>query len=148
MATEGQGHFYRSGSARHVARRPTPGRHATCSRSIHCSPSPRPAPKALTILVLREGALTVARCLEYDIVAQGQSVDEALRAWAEVFAGQIIIDARAGREPLAQVGPAPERFFELYQRARKLEGTPMRLPDEVPQPWMIAAMHPELRALL
>lgn len=100
----------------------------------------------LTILILREGPLTVARSLEYDIVAQGDSIDEALAAWADVFAAQIILDVRAGREPLADVGPAPERYFELFKRAKRLETEPIRLPDEVPHPWMIAAMHPELRA--
>ncbi len=102
---------------------------------------------SLTILVFREGTAMVAQCLEYDIVAQGPTAREAMQAWADVFAGQIVLDLRAGREPLADVGPAPERYFELFKEAYRLEAEPIRLPDEVPHAWMIAAMHPELRAL-
>jgi hypothetical protein len=46
-------------------------------------------PDHLTILILREGSLTVARCLEHDVAAQGESIEEALRAWVDVFAAQI-----------------------------------------------------------
>ena len=103
----------------------------------------QPAP--LNIVLFREGALMVARCLEYDIAAQGETVEAAMAAWVDVFAAQIIIDVRAGREPLAQIGPAPERIFEVFRRAKRLAPEPLRLPDEVPPPWMLAAMHPELR---
>jgi hypothetical protein len=105
-----------------------------------------PHPPKLTILLLHEGLLTVARCLEYDIAAQGNSIEEAIDAFADVLAAQIMLDVRAGREPLSQIGPAPEEYFEKYRRAKRLESEPLRLPDGVPQAWVIGAMHPELRA--
>jgi len=39
--------FYRSGSAKHIARRPTTGRHAMCRRSAHCSVLLKARPKGL-----------------------------------------------------------------------------------------------------
>jgi hypothetical protein len=103
----------------------------------------------LTILFLREGPLTVAQCLEYDIAAQGDGIDEALRAWGDVLAGQIIVDIRAGREPLSDVRPAPDYYFDMVPRSKRLaDPTPVRLPDDVPPAWMLHAMHPELRVLL
>ncbi len=102
----------------------------------------------LDVLVFKEGRLMVARCLQYDIAAQGETIDEALAAWEDVFTAQILVDKKAGREPLAGIGPAPQRYFDLFKKAvHRLEGAPMRLPDEVPESWMIAAMRSEIRAL-
>jgi hypothetical protein len=103
--------------------------------------------KAITILVLREGTAMVARCLEYDIAAQGDTIEDALEAWEDVFIGRILLDMRAGRELFHGIGRAPERYFELFRRARPMAANPIPLPNDVPQPWMRAAMHPELRAL-
>ena len=96
-------------------------------------------------LLIREGQLAVARSLEVDIAAQGATIAEALRAWAETFAAQILVDIRAGREPLSGIGPAPERCFEQFRRATRLAPEPLRLPDEVPESWMFAAMRSESR---
>jgi hypothetical protein len=68
-------------------------------------------PDRLTLVLVREGDQMVALCLEYYIVAQGDDVPSALRSWADVFAAQIEIDLREGREPLAGIQPAPEKDY-------------------------------------
>ena len=73
-------------------------------------------PQKLTILITREGTLMVARCLEYDIVAQGKSNTNALVAWLDVYNGQMIVDERAGREPLEGIKPSPQRYFDLVNQ--------------------------------
>lgn len=100
----------------------------------------------LQVLIFREGPLMVARCLEHDIAAEGENIGEAWEVWKIVFKAQILVDIRAGKEPLADIGPAPDLYFDMFRHAMLLESTPIRLPDTVPMGLMKAAMHPELRA--
>ncbi len=103
----------------------------------------------LTIVLFKEGTAEgtawVAQCLEHDIAAQGDTIDEALDAFEAVLTGQIIADHEAGREPLSGIAPAPDYYFEHFRRAHPLaEATPFRISDGVPPSWR-GAVHPQLR---
>lgn len=67
----------------------------------------------LTVLIVRDSGLWIARFLQHDIVAQGESLAEAVNALMDVFYSQISIDLREGREPLCGIGPAPRLYWDL-----------------------------------
>jgi hypothetical protein len=75
----------------------------------------------LNVVIVREGELMVAHGLEHDIAAQGDSVEEAIEAWEGVLAAQVLVDIRAGREPLSGVGPADAHYFDAFKKAKRLE---------------------------
>jgi hypothetical protein len=79
----------------------------------------------VTILLAVDGGQMVARCLEHDIAAFGRTVEEAMTAWRDVFAAQILLDLKAGRAPLEGIEPAPPECFEMYERGRKLDYEPI-----------------------
>lgn len=62
-------------------------------------------PERLTLRIITEGSAIVVRSLEYDIAAHSDSLEDAVLAWAQVFAGQIQLDRKAGREPLEGIPP-------------------------------------------
>lgn len=68
----------------------------------------------IRVVVLNEGDVFYGQCLEYDVAAQADSVEElkgflrvALRAEAELA-------AESGRT-LADIGPAPAFYHDLYR---------------------------------
>ena len=54
----------------------------------------------LTILFLQDHGYWVAQCLEYDITAQGKTIDAAKLAFERTFVGQVLVDTQKGKEPL------------------------------------------------
>ncbi|MBZ0118148.1 MAG: hypothetical protein K8H88_14195 [Sandaracinaceae bacterium] len=99
----------------------------------------------LTILLIKEGPLWVAQCLEHDIAAQGGTIDETMDAFGVVLTAQLVMDYEAGREPLAELQPAPRAYWEQLEDAKALQEAPtLPLPDFVPPAW-ICPVQPELR---
>ncbi|HXM94159.1 MAG TPA: hypothetical protein VOA64_07890 [Candidatus Dormibacteraeota bacterium] len=74
----------------------------------------------LTILFLQDHEYWVAQCLEYDVTAQGKSIEEAKLAFERTFVGQVLLDASQGKEPLAGIGQAPREYFEQFKKAQRL----------------------------
>jgi hypothetical protein len=75
----------------------------------------------------------VAECLEYDIGAQGETIDEAKTAFARSFVSQIMIDIAHNRKPLEGIGPSPEDVLRRYESAAQLrEDNRIILPDRLP----------------
>ena len=99
----------------------------------------------MRVLILKEEAVFVAQCLEYDITAQGQTVVEAQDAFVRVFAAQIAVALRHGEEPLAAFERAPDYYWERFNEAQRL-ADPIRIPDrvEIPPAFMINAMQKTL----
>lgn len=112
----------------------------------------------VSVLLLKEGETWVAQCLEHDVAAQGDSIDEALDNFGAVFAGHVTLDVKEGREPLADVPQAPSLYWEHYKKGQRLDKTlPIRIPERTtttgqllsaaPPAWMISAMAQELRVI-
>lgn len=112
----------------------------------------------LSVLLIKEGDDWVAQCLQYDIAAQGDTIDEAMEHWARSVAGHIMLDARAGRGPLEGIKPAPPEYWTRWERGRAVSGTkPVYIPSapssrdprdlvaSAPPAWMIRAMANEMR---
>lgn len=100
----------------------------------------------LSILLVNDGGAWTAQCLQYDLAAQGDTIEAALRHFEQTFVGQLRWDLAEGRQPLEGIGQAPAEFWKTWERALRLAETrPIRMPDEVPPAWMINAMANELR---
>jgi hypothetical protein len=59
------------------------------------------------VRIVKEDKLFAAQCLEYDICAQGDSPVKALEVWRITAMGQVALDKKRGREPLAAIPCAP-----------------------------------------
>src|SRR5688572_11519392 len=70
----------------------------------------------LRAVVYREGAWTIAHCLELDVVAEGSNSQEALRSLLEMCDMQIETADREG-DLEAAFRPAPAKFWKLYAQA-------------------------------
>lgn len=76
--------------------------------------------RTLRILLFKPGSQWVAQCLDVDLVAQGPEIDDAIEAFASVLTGRILLDLKAGREPLSSCGQTPPQYVELAERAKAL----------------------------
>lgn len=75
----------------------------------------------LQILMLRGQSAWVVQCLEHDIIAQGRTIDEAMERFHRVLSAEIFRCLEEGIEPLSDIKPAREGYWNLYNtKARKL----------------------------
>lgn len=69
----------------------------------------------LKVLFFKENGLWIAQCLDFDIAAQGSSMDLAVLRFIRTFMVQVELDLACKREPLTYVPKAPERFWEQWR---------------------------------
>ena len=67
----------------------------------------------MTLLICQQGGSWVAQCVEYDICAQADTVDDVFYEFQRLLNVQIAMDCELGRTPLSDVPPAPEQFHNL-----------------------------------
>ena len=77
----------------------------------------------VSVLLLKEQETWVAQCLEHDVAAQGDSIDEALDNFGAVFTGHVMLDVREGREPLTDIPQAPKVYWDRYNKGSRLDKT-------------------------
>lgn len=74
--------------------------------------------KVLRVVVFKDDELWIGQCLEHDITATAATVpllrEEILRA----LAATIAVAHELSREPFEGIDPAPQHFFEMYERAQ------------------------------
>lgn len=109
--------------------------------------TPRTLDFKLSVVLLREGEAWVAQCLEYDIAAQGKTIQDAKHAFALTFAGQVAVDLHHKTEPLSAFSQAPPEYWEQFRKGERLaERQPIYIPtDSLPPAFMIHAMADDLR---
>ena len=83
----------------------------------------------------------MAQSLERDLAAQGRSLDEAKHAFEQTLSGQILLDKGYGREPLAHLPQAPERYWEAFRHvaSQPLKTERLTVPD-LPPAFMVQAI--------
>ena len=69
-----------------------------------------------TVLIVPQSGMWIAQCLEYDIMAQGQSDKEAQDRWKETLYSHIRVAKKLGKKPFDGIGSAPQEYLELYNR--------------------------------
>jgi hypothetical protein len=79
-----------------------------------------PLPPRMSLLVLREGEFLVIQCLEYDVAAQGRSIDEVVIDVERAFLGQLVAYMEIGEDPYSKLGKAPEFYWEKWKKAEIL----------------------------
>lgn len=87
-----------------------------------------------SVLLFEDDDIWVAQCLEYDIVAQGATVDLARRSFEKTFVGQIILDVVHKKAPLQGIDKAPKFFWDKFDDAKQRHSgrKPIYLPYLVP----------------
>ena len=65
------------------------------------------------VIVLRDGDVFVAQCLEVDIAAQGKTESEAKSRLRAVFHAEMEALKEKGAD-ISSIGPAPDSFQALY----------------------------------
>ena len=87
-------------------------------RSAGRGKSARPAP-AYDFRVLffeREGSWS-AQCLERDIAAQARTLEDLYDEVERVLAAHIVVAEELGQEPFMGIGPAPEKYWDIFKRS-------------------------------
>ena len=79
--------------------------------------TPRNVEFKLNVLLLREGEMWIAQCLDYDIAAQGRTIAAAKQAFAHTFAGQVLVDVHNNVQPLQGFEQAPPEYWEKFKQA-------------------------------
>jgi hypothetical protein len=75
---------------------------------------------SLRVLIFKEQTSYIAQCLEYNLVAQGDTIAAVKRAFAGLFAATIRAAERNGIAPLSNLKPAPRHVFEAWESAAHL----------------------------
>jgi hypothetical protein len=76
----------------------------------------------LHIVFMKEDGGWVAQALQHDFAAQGNTQETALRALAHTIASHFMMADKIGlSDPLADVQPAPNQYWELFETAAKRE---------------------------
>jgi len=70
------------------------------------------------VVVFQEGDWVYAQCLEYDITAQGKTLNDCLYELDRLIAGYIAISIERGLEPLRDLKLAPRRFLDWFERSK------------------------------
>jgi len=76
----------------------------------------------ITADIARDGLWWVAQCLEYDLAVQARSPKDAQAEFLRLLEARHAIATKRGLgDPLAGIGPAPERFEKAWADSLGLE---------------------------
>ena len=70
--------------------------------------------RTLNVLLLKDGAWT-AQCLEHDIAAQGETIQEAMFELTRTLVAEVCLCAARGDHSLDSIPPAPRFYWQRYQ---------------------------------
>ncbi len=100
------------------------------------TPEPKFAPVDLRLRVLiqkefdGERVKWLAQCLEHDVVAQGDSLDEVKTKFARTVMGYATLAVKYNEALFANILPAPEQYHRLWDKATELKDSlPMSFPS-------------------
>jgi hypothetical protein len=69
----------------------------------------------LRAVMFAEGGCWAAQILEYDFATQAETKEAAQADLGRIVVAHIAASLQMGREPFADIGPAPQRFWERYE---------------------------------
>jgi hypothetical protein len=76
----------------------------------------------LTVLFVKGDHEWIAECVEYDLVAQGATQEEACRSFERVLRGRLMVDGMKMRRPLEGSQRSPGSWTQRLQLAKPLNG--------------------------
>ena len=86
-----------------------------------------------SVVLYKSDTFWLAHCLEYDIIAQGATKEDAKKSFEKIFVGQIIIDLMHKKIPLADCEKAPKEIWNKIKQSNqstKVESRPLYIPRE------------------
>ena len=103
------------------------------------------APLTLSVVLIKEHyeqkTLWVAQCLDYDVAAQGETIQEAKEAFGVAFSAQLAVYIDDNQNPLEMIPPAPQEYWDKFARGDRLaDQIPIRPPSMCPPAWMIPSI--------
>jgi hypothetical protein len=77
-----------------------------------------------------DGTKWLAQCLEHDVTAQGDSLDEVKSRFARTVMGYATLALKHNENLFANIQPAPEQYYRLWEKATELKDSlPMSFPS-------------------
>ena len=67
-------------------------------------------------VLFEEKGMWVGQILEHDIAAQGDDPDEVRSELLRGLAAHITLDIYSGIQPLSDIPPAPQEYFDRFRR--------------------------------
>lgn len=89
----------------------------------------------LRAVVFREDGWWIAQILEYCLATACRTLEEIPAELERFLTGQIVASLESGIEPFKDLPPAPQRFWDLYERSSpegRHEIRRFRLPEGFP----------------
>ena len=71
----------------------------------------------INVVVYEDGDLWIAQGIEYDIAAYADSLSQAVSKFERALIANLAMNVELGRPGLEKIGPAPQRFRELFEQA-------------------------------
>ena len=94
----------------------------------------------LNVLLLKDGAWT-AQCLEHDIAAQGETIQEAMFEFTRTLVAEVCLCAARGDHSLASIPRAPRFYWQRYHAVGELVDSrrvpPFRPDCDLPPAFML-----------
>ena len=85
------------------------------------------------VLFMQEGDYWVAQCIDYDIAAQGKTMQGTKEAFEKTIIGQIVVDIKNDRPPLFDIHSAPEFYQKKFNAGEQLKDPQdFKLPNIMP----------------
>lgn len=85
----------------------------------------------IRLLLFQELGEWVAQCLEYDIVAQGSTIDEVQNSWTHMFLGHIALSEENKVELMHGVPISPKIYWGKFEEAEKISQKNIVLPTGI-----------------
>ena len=77
--------------------------------------TPNGTEKNLRVIVFREGDVYVAQCIEYDIAAQGATIESVIDRLELTIDAEFAFCGEDGKEPRESISPAPVYYHKLWE---------------------------------
>src|SRR5262245_50186978 len=83
-----------------------------------------PKKYAIRAIVFQEGDWLLARCMEYDLVAQARNLRQLSRALQVLIVGHVAVRLRHKQPPFRGLPRAPEKYWTMYRQSRLILPAP------------------------
>jgi hypothetical protein len=94
----------------------------------------------INAVVFQQDGVWVAQCLEHNFVSFAKTQDELPHTLMRQILAQIEIDSEDGHSPFFGFEPAPAKYWEWFERARR-QSEPI-LERSTHQPWVETQLFP------
>ena len=79
--------------------------------------------ETLRILVIRDGEMLVAQCLEHDICTQAEDIDQLQERMEKLIDLERVESAERTGQDFGDIEAAPEEFHNMWDRAKMFADT-------------------------